>query len=276
MALRLALLPVLLLVSVGQAVQGGEPPAIGAPFLEIAPRIDGDLADWKALAFTDGVWDIHRLKHTPWYRPRANRLTDHGNEPAPGEDLQARYYLAWDAKYLYLGAEVRDNVNDVRDPEPGANRWYFMDCVAWFLEAPRDATNERFGQGDHAFCFVIDAGMPPYGAWWRYGTPDLNYQEEPLPPEAVDYRIRMDPWGRSKADFILEARVDMGLTLGKTDPDWTPPRIGDTYSVEIVHTDPDGGDYGGHFLLYGTGDDDATWGEMILTGPRKPLERLAK
>ena len=172
---RLALLTALMLGRAVPAAQGHEPPGIAAPFLESAPLIDGDLAEWKALAFTDGIWDIHRLKHTSWFRPRANRLTDHGDEPAPGEDLQARYYLAWDEKYLYLGAEVRDNVNDVHDPKPEANRWYFMDCVAWFIEAPRDATNERFGQGDHAFCFVIDARMPAYGAWWRYGTPDLNY-----------------------------------------------------------------------------------------------------
>ena len=92
----------------------------------------------------------------------------------------------------------------------------------------------------------------------------------------MDYQIRMDPWGRNLGDFILEARVDMGLTLGQPDPDWKPPQIGDTYSVEIVHTDPDGGNYGGHFILYGTGDDDATWGEMTLTGPLKPLKRLER
>jgi hypothetical protein len=276
MILRLALLTVLMLGRAVPAAQGDEPPRIAAPFLESAPLIDADLAEWKALAFTDGIWDIHRLKHTSWFRPQANRLTDHGDEPTPGEDLQARYYLAWDEKYLYLGAEVQDNVNDVHDPKPEANRWYFMDCVAWFIEAPRDTTNERFGQGDHAFCFVIDARMPAYGAWWRYGTPDLNYQEESLPAEAVDYQIRMDPWGRGLGDFILEARVDMGLTLGQTDPDWKPLQIGDTYSVEIVHTDPDGGNYGGHFILYGTGDDDATWGEMTLTGPLKPLKRLER
>ena len=36
------------------------------------------------------------------------------------------------------------------------------------------------------------------------------------------------------------------------------------YSLEIVHTDPDGGWYGGHFLIYGRGDDDSTWGRMVL------------
>ena len=79
----------------------------------------------------------------------------------------------------------------------------------------------------------------------------------------------MDPWGRSEADFSLEARADMAATFGRSDPRWTAPQIGDVYSVEIVQTDPDGGPYGGHFIIiYGSGDDDSTWGKLILVGPQ--------
>ena len=46
--------------------------------------------------------------------------------------------------------------------------------------------------------------------------------------------------------------------------------------MEIVHTDPDGGTYGGHFMIYGNGDDDITWGRMILVGPREALGRLTE
>jgi hypothetical protein len=246
---------------------------VHAPLLLRAPTIDGDLSEWKEVAFTDGIWDIERLRPTPWYDPRRNRVTDHGNEPPPGDDLQARYYTAWDARYLYLGAEVRDNVNDVDDPAHEDKRWYFKDCICWFIEAPRDPAPESFGQGDNAFCFVADARKPPYGAWWRHGAPGRNYIEEPIPSSAVDYVVRLNPWGRSPGDFVLEARVDMAATLGKSDPRWTPPQVGDAYSLEIVHTDPDGGAYGGHFIVYGTGDDDYTWGRMVLVGPQEPLER---
>jgi hypothetical protein len=67
----------------------------------------------------------------------------------------------------------------------------------------------------------------------------------------------------------------MAPTLGQSDPAWHPPQVGDVYSLEIVHTDPDGGNYGGHFLLYGRGDDDATWGKAVLVEPAKPVERRA-
>ena len=279
MRLPLHALAAALAVTIGTIaapLAGEAPPVMEAPLLTEAPVIDGDLAEWKEGAFTDGVWDIYRLRHTPWYEPRRNRLTDHGDEPSPADDLQARYYLAWDATYLYLGAECRDNVNDADDPEHDDKRWYFKDCICWFMEAPHDDVPESFGQGDNAFCFVIDPLKPSYGGWWRHGSPDQSYLEEPLPEAAVDYAIRMDPWGRSEADYVLEARVDMAATFGQSDTMWTPPTIGDLYSVEIVHTDPDGGRYGGHFIIYGTGDDDSTWGKLILAGPQKPVMRLEK
>lgn len=247
---------------------------IQAPFLEKAPKIDGDLSEWKYLSFSDGVWDIFRVMHTPWFEPERNRLTGHGKEPPPEDDLNARYYLAWDKQYIYLGAEVHDNVNDVDDPQHEPKRWYYKDAICWFIEAPRAGKSKMFGQGDNAFCFVIDARKPPYGAWWRHGDPKRTYIEEPVPAKSVDYAIRMNPWGRGQGDFILEARVEMASTFGVSDPNWRPPKIGDEYGLEIVHTDPDGGGYGGHLIIYGTGDDAATWGIMKLIGPVKPVERL--
>jgi hypothetical protein len=243
------------------------------PRLIKPPVIDGDLSEWKYIAFTDGVWDMLRLRQTPWYDPAINRLTDHGNEPPIEDDLQARYYIAWDDKYIYVGAEVKDNVNDVTDPQPEPKRWYFKDAICWFIEAPREDVAKKFGVGDNAFCFVIDARKPADGAWWRHGAPGKTYIEEPLPHKAIDYAIRMNPWGRKAGDFILEARVEMAPTFGKSNPKWHAPRVGDIYSLEIVHTDPDGGDYGGHMLIYGRGDDDSTWGSMVLTGPIEPLVR---
>jgi hypothetical protein len=181
--------------------------------------------------------------------------------------------MAWDSLYLYLGAEVHDNVNDVLDPDHRPERWYFKDCISWFVEAPHDNVAENFRQGDNAFCFIADVKMPGYGAWWRHGTATEGYVEQALPKQAVTYALRMNPWKQNSADFILEARVNMSLTLAKSDPGWKPPKIGDEYSVEIVHADPDGGGYGGHLILYGRGDNDGTWTKMILTGPKKLIER---
>ncbi len=254
------------------------PPAdvLYVPQLETPPTIDGNLADWKDRAFTDGVWDIYRIRHEAWYdEGRRNRLThQRDDEPHPEDDLRARYYIAWDQNYLYLGAEVVDNFNDRDDPEHAPHRWMFKDSICWFIEAPGDNAPEAFARGDNAFCFVIDDRRPAYNTWWRHGSADATYLEEPIPEDAVDYSLQMNPWGTGAGDFILEARVEMAKTLPLSDPDWRPPTVGDEYRLEIVHCDPDGGAYGGHFMIYGTGDNDLTWARMILTGPQKPIERL--
>lgn len=268
-----------LLVLVGIPVSGQAQglPKLYVPYLAQPPVIDGELGEWKDDAFSDGVWDIYRLRHASWYDDgRRNRLTGHGNEPHPEDDLRARYYIAWDEDHLYLGAEVHDNVNDVSDPAHADRRWMFKDAICWFIEAPRDDAPEWFGQGDNAFCFVIDGARPSYGTWWRHGAPGQTYLEEPIPAEAVDYALRFDPWDTGSADFILEARVEMAATFPKSDPRWRPPQVGDEYSLMIVHTDPDGGGYGGHFMIYGDGDNDATWGRMILVGQQRPIERLSE
>lgn len=249
---------------------------IRVPRLDRPVAIDGDLSDWKDRAHSDGLWDITRLSQTPWYDQAINRLTDHGHEPAVEEDLAARYYIAWDDRYLYLGAEVKDNVNDVLDPAHEPKRWYYKDAICWFIEAPRTPVAKKFGEADNAFCFVIDASKPSHGAWWRHGSRGKTYIEEPIPKDALQYAIRMDASRRGSGDFILEARVTMAATFGVSSPEWRAPRAGDVYGLEIVHTDPDGGDYGGHFLIYGRGDDDSTWGRMELTGPLAPIQRKPK
>ncbi len=239
------------------------------PYLEATPVIDGSLDEWKDYAFNDGVWDINRIRHTFWYdEGRRNRLTDHGNEGHPDDDLSARYYVAWDETNLYFGASVKDNVNDVEAPGGEAKAWYLRDSICFFLEAPRDEAPEFFAQGDNAFCFTADEARPPHAAWWRHGAAGEAYLEEPIPDGAVDYAMTFDG-----ADFVLEARVEMAPTLGASDPRWQSPQIGDLYGLEIVHCDPDGGPYGGHFMIYGTGDDDATWARMVLVGPQATIER---
>jgi len=249
---------------------------INAPLLTVTPVIDGDLSEWRDLAHNDGVWDINRIKNSSFYqfdRGNRNRLTNHGENSSLEEDLQARYFIAWDHTYLYLGAEVHDNVRDIDDPDPAPKRWYFRDAICWFMEAPRDRASEFFGQGDNAFCFTASTKKVEHYAWWRHGNSRETYIEEPLPLTESSYMVIDRPeWGAG--GFALEAKVSFSETFKVSDPRWTPPSIGDEYSIEIVHTDPDGGDYGGHFMIYGNGDNDNTWAPLILSGPSSEIIRL--
>ncbi|MEL6675680.1 MAG: hypothetical protein AAFR61_25965 [Bacteroidota bacterium] len=244
-------------------------PRLGSP-----PSIDGDLGDWKDQAFHDGVWDIFRLEQSPWYEPGRNRLTQHGEQDRLAEDLESRYYMAWDKDFLYLGAIVHDNFLDTIPHKPEPRRWYYKDCVAWFVEAPGDTLNESFGQGDHGFCFVIDPTKRWNNAWWRHGNPDTTFLEEPLPAGAVDWEITLEtlPTGLR---YELEVRLTWEKLFPSADPDWSPPEQGHRYRMMIVHTDPDGGDYGGHFLIHGKGDPDESWAWFELGGEKTaPLRKV--
>jgi len=254
----------------------GQQTSITIPYLAHAPVIDGDLNEWKDVAHSDGVWDLRRVSQSSWYDPQKNRLTDQDEDVSIEDDLSARYYIAWDDTFLYLGAEVRDNVNDVVESRHEPKRWYYKDAIAWFIEAPADDIDETFGEGDHAFAFVIDTSMPDYGAWWRHGTRDTSYLEQLLPAGTFSYLIRMNPWGTGPADYVLEARIDMHALFPLSDPNWRPPQIGYEYRIMIVHCDPDGGEYGGHLLIYGSGDNDMSWSKMILSESVKPLKRKQK
>ena len=249
-------------------------PILAIPQLAQEPVIDGNLSEWKEYAHNDGVWDMRRITQSPFYaldRGARNRLTIHGNEGSLQSDLSARYYLAWDETNFYFGAEVNDNVNDTEDPDPADKRWYFRDAICWFMEGPRDLASEWFGQGDNAFCFTASSEKLPRHAWWRHGASGKTYIEEPIPN--VEWHVEFTG---VKGNFVLEAKVEMASTVGQSDPNWRPAQVGHEYGVEIVHTDPDGGDYGGHFMIYGNGDDDITWGHAVLVGPQTPVGRLSQ
>ncbi len=248
-------------------------PFLSIPYISTPVQLDGKLEEWKEKAYCDGWWDLDRLRHADWYDPGRNRLTNHGEENTAADDLRSRYYIAWSDSFLYLGAEVHDNVNDVTESRHAPRRWYYKDAIAFFVEAPLDSVNESFGEGDHGFAFVIDSLRPDYAAWWRHGTADSSFIEEPLPPQAGSYAIHFDPWGQSPADYVLEAKIAMYQTFATSDPAWRAPREGDRYRLMIVHCDPDGGEYGGHLLIYGKGDADESWQELRLSGEIDGIER---
>ena len=213
------------------------------------PLIDGDLSEWKRNAFNDGLWDIARLAHAPWYDPKINRLTDHGNEPALEDDLAARYYIAWDSQYLYLGAEVTNNSNDVSRPRARTQALVLQRRNLLVYRSAAHTASQKVRRGRQ--CVLLRNRRLQARLWSMVAaqqdrqepTSKNRFQKAPSnTPSACS------PNAKTKGQLHLEARIAMIPTLGVSSPDWHAPRIGDTYGLEIVHTDPDGGDYGGHFL----------------------------
>ncbi len=69
-------------------------PSLTAPRVSLAPRIDGDLADMQTFARGEiGPQDV-------WWRKPAKDAAD----------LSADFYVGYDARFLYVGARVRDEM----------------------------------------------------------------------------------------------------------------------------------------------------------------------
>ncbi|GAB4377693.1 MAG: hypothetical protein Kow0075_06650 [Salibacteraceae bacterium] len=236
------------------------------PEISMVPVIDGNPGEWKQMAFRTGPWNEDEVKKEPWYNARRNRLRKHSHETDAVVDLEATYFVAYAGDRLYLAAEVTDNELDVTDTLHQPKRWYYKDAIAWFFEIPADSISGEFRAGDHAFCFVADTGYPVYGAWWRHGTDSVAYIEEPLPPSAVHYAWSMEP--ANPLRYVLEAEIQLSALMPADVLTCSDQSI---ISMMIVHCDPDGKQYGGHLLIYGSGDDDATWQRFRLC-PNHPAD----
>ena len=144
---------------------------IKVPKLTSAPTIDGDLSDWEEYGWTDGVWDIERVRQqsfSPWIG-----IQDSGEEPAgtalTAADISGQYFMAWDEAGIYLGVNAIDNVHDVITKDGNEATWYLKDSCSWFFDVHHDADGWFLFPGDHVFSFVADDSYPAGAHWWRRG-----------------------------------------------------------------------------------------------------------
>ena len=255
---------------------------IEVPKLKKPIVIDGDLSDLASQAWSSGVWDLNRMKAQSWYveNPWPMDIFDSGEEP-PGTantraDITGEYFMAWDDNGIYLAVQATDNVHDVTAEVDTPWGWYLKDGCSWFIDVPHDGDGAMTSVGDHVFSFVADDTYPPNSTWWRHGDPSAPEITEVwrggqrgwrMSPSWLEepghwwwqYQVKRN--GSGDAGYAIEAFVPFGQHWMKT------PKPGDTVGLMIVHTDPDGGrkPFGGQLQLFGSGDHDGTWADMIFT-----------
>tara|TARA_A100001037_G_scaffold229123_1_gene207249 strand:- start:135 stop:1070 length:936 start_codon:yes stop_codon:yes gene_type:complete len=255
---------------------------IEVPKLKKPIVIDGDLSDLASQAWSSGVWDLDRMKAQSWYveNPWPMDIFDSGEEP-PGTantraDITGEYFMAWDDNGIYLAVQATDNVHDVTAEVDTPWGWYLKDGCSWFIDVPHDGDGAMTSVGDHVFSFVADDTYPPNSTWWRHGDPSAPEITEVwrggqrgwrMSPSWLEepghwwwqYQVKRN--GSGDAGYAIEAFVPFGQHWMKT------PKPGDTVGLMIVHTDPDGGrkPFGGQLQLFGSGDHDGTWADMIFT-----------
>ena len=223
------------------------------------PAIDGDLSDWSGAHWTRFFPGAPQMSGF-------NQLVDDGPSEPPGTaataaDLSGRFSIRWDDDWIYLAADVTDNVHDVSGGT--SLTWYLKDAIALYLDVPDDGDGGEWIPGDHAFAFVADPSGPEDGRWWRRGEAEGS-EESPAPPET-----RMGV-ALSETGYRIEAAVPMEPLTERT-PEWKPPFAGRSAGFFLLAADPDGGAERVSQILYGGDDDnDANWASLRFVEERRP------
>ena len=239
-----------------------------------APAIDGEFADWSGAHWTRFYPGAPQMSGF-------NELRDDGVSEPPGTagtaaDLSGRFSIRWDDGWIYLAADVTDNVHDVSGGT--SLTWYLKDAIALYLDVPDDGDGGEWIPGDHAFAFVADPSGPEDGRWWRRG--EAEGSEESTAPPGTRLAVALTGTG-----YRIEAAVPMGPLTERT-PEWRPPFAGRPAGFFLLAADPDGGAERVSQILYGGDDDnDANWATLRFveersaapesTGPGPVLGRLA-
>ncbi|MEM9387496.1 MAG: sugar-binding protein [Pseudomonadota bacterium] len=99
----------------------------------------------------DGVPNDEAWASTPWYELDFSIL---GTVPEP-EDFNARYRLVWDADYLYLLAEVTDDVLIDAHPSPFESYWN-DDTLEIFVDEDASGGIHQFDHSAFAYHIGLD------------------------------------------------------------------------------------------------------------------------
>jgi hypothetical protein len=157
-----------------------------SPRVAASPEIDGDLSDW-----TGG--DPIRLN--------SQEQIDHQSEPWDGpEDSSALVWTAWSDDWLFIAAEVRDDI--MSDPSEGF-AVYNNDGIEVYLdtELARDQARTRYSADDHQIGLFNQRGAAV--------VYHLTRQAEIASAEIVINRMPTPSQTRSRnrCDYIIEAAI---------------------------------------------------------------------
>ncbi len=265
------------LLATGLAGAAGASPlhVLEAERFATPPVLDGEFTDWRGAHWT------RFYPGAPQMSGRAlNWLKDDGLSEPPGTaataaDLSGSFSIRWDDDWIYLAADVTDNVHDVSGGT--SLTWYLKDAVALYLDVPDDGDGGGWVLGDHAFAFVAEPSGPGDGRWWRRGEAKGS-EESQAPPET---RLAVV---LSETGYRIEAAIPMAPLTERT-PEWRPPFAGRSAGFFLLAADPDGGAEEVSQILYGGDDDnDANWATLRFveacgpspgsTGPGPVLGRL--
>ena len=215
--------------------------------------VDGDLSEWDSML----LLEIIEIK------PSTIDATNGNNwSVVDDNDLTGRVAMTWDDEYFYVMATVQDDVHDVASVNEGS--WWERDGVSLFFNLNNDKSGADWQDGDNSFTFDADPDYPAgYAVWWRKGLD--GGKEEIVNTDVITAVVLTGANG----DYIIEGAIPMGETgLGGNNDFFVPPDADTPIGFSVLILDPDGagtGDGWGQIMSTGNGDEQANWGNLILS-----------
>ena len=153
-------------------------------------------------------------------------------------DLHGTFYVAVDNDYLYIAAEILDNV--VNNDQSGG--WWTSDVVQVCLglydqRGPKHVGMQRGEEPDYKMYFLPDGAYSDNGAGMLAEHADGNYYHEVFNP-----------------DYVFEFRISLDDILIDDDVRLTPANGMRTPFEPMIH-DNDGDGWEGQLVLSATNDD---------------------
>lgn len=195
--------------------------AMGIPTIALNPPanfvVDGDFSEWEASGIRPFVIKPE-TDHVP-----VGTVKD-------SVDLKATIYLAIDDNFLYVAADVVDDVYHY-----GEGNWWDQDAFQMFIgfydqRGPKHTAVKRGEQPDHVIYFVEDRLQHDVSGGGVIFAPEHeNYHFEPL----------------GGADYLVEAKIPLDSLMAGTDVRFYPKR-GMRIPIDLYFHDNDGAGWEGN------------------------------
>lgn len=169
------------------------------------------------------------------------------------EDFSGRYKLLWDADYLYLVAQIKDDVLFDRYADPLLSYWD-DDCLEIFIDEDRSGGNHQFNYNAFAYHVALDNQSVDIGVQLEDGSPQFllfndhiesQWKRQEQAPHDVIWEVAIkvfddsfDP-AKTNQPQTLKADKSMGFMLAYCDNDGSKHRehfIG-SHKIEPVNGD---------------------------------------
>jgi hypothetical protein len=164
-----------------------------------------------------------------------------GEYPSP-EDFSGRFTLRWDNEFLYLLAEIQDDVLIDTHPDPKQNYWD-DDCLEIFIDEDKSGGDHLFNDNAFAYHIALDNQVVDIGPNHSDGSTNFRILNEHVKSawkrnESMPFQITWELAIRIYDDSYDDALSNKPVKL----------REGKTLGFMVAYCDNDGSPEREHFL----------------------------